>query len=288
MTIKLFIICLALLSRHYQDHESVTYQMHGVNQGHLRTISYDARADGLVKIGANQTFYEEFAWSDLRVNNQPFALSLASQQFREDLSLSPDYRLSVPDLSKVQPILIGPITDLLAFYADVQLSMHQPTLTHAGDHILVKHGTPTSWADGTYVVFAQDSVDFDITLESIDPSTQVAKILVRHLPPTEGQIKFPAPWMLTPVGASPNNWVEVEKNGTGKFTAEVGRETFQVGIKLSLSTGRILSASMDNPVEVLERDCDDSALTVCTPPTRYTIKREINLEAQPTPTADRR
>lgn len=142
--------------------------MGGINEGHLRSIRYEARADGAVKKDASGVFVEEFAWSNVQVNGQPMDLQPASQQFRQTLSLAPGYTLSVPDLSKVQPILIGPITDLLSFYADVQLAMHQTGLVHAGDHVYFKHGVPSSWADGTYVVLGQDAVDFDITLKEVD------------------------------------------------------------------------------------------------------------------------
>ncbi len=271
----------AILTRHYHDGEHITYQMHGVNQGHQRTFKYDARADGLVKPGANNTYFEEFAWSDFRVGGAPFDLSPASAAFREDLSLDADYQLSIPDLSKVQPILIGPITDLLAFYSDVQLAMKQKNLQHSGDHAFFKHGVPNSWADGTYVLNGQDAVDFDITLDSIDRVSQTVKVTVRHLPPARSQIKLPATWMESPVGKTPNNWIEVEKDSQGKFMAQVGMETFQAELSLSLTTGAILSATMDNPVEVLERDCDDAALTTCGAPQRYSIRRQIQLEAVP-------
>jgi len=56
-----------------------------------------------------------------------------------------------------------------------------------------------------------------------------------------------------------------------------------VEIKLGLDTGRILSATMDNPVDVMERVCDDAALTVCGNPERYSIRRQIALKADPTP-----
>jgi hypothetical protein len=187
--------------------------------------------------------------------------------------------LTIPDLSKVQPILIGPITDLLAFYADVQLAMQQKNLLKAGDHAFFKHGVPNSWADGTYVVKGEDAVDFDITLVSVDEANQTAKVVVRHVPPVDGQIKMSAAWMEAPVGDAPNNWLEVEKDSKGKVAAQVGKETFQTELKLALATGSIISATMDNPVEVLERDCDDAALRVCGAPQRYSIRREIKLVA---------
>jgi hypothetical protein len=60
-----------------------------------------------------------------------------------------------------------------------------------------------------------------------------------------------------PVAGTPNNWVEVEKRPNGKYLAEVGKETFEVQIKVSLVDGRILSAKIDNPVEAISRECAD-------------------------------
>jgi hypothetical protein len=124
-------------------------------------------------------------------------------------------------------------------------------------------------------------IDFDITLQSIDTTAKIATVVVRHIPPAQPQIKWPAAWMQNPVSDTANNWAEVEKGQDGKFTAEIGKETFEADIKISLETGRILSATMDNPVEVLERDCDDAALTACGPPIHYKIQRQIILDAVP-------
>jgi hypothetical protein len=265
--------------RDYRPGETVAYHMKAVNQGHLRTIRYEAQATAQVRREPAALFVEDFAWTDLVRNGQSVLLTEASRQFREGLSLSPEYKLTVPNLSKVQPLLIGPITDLLTFYADVQLAMRQSTLLRAGDHVYVKHGTPSSWADGTYTIFGQDSIDFDITLANVDEATKEVTVIVRHVPPAQAHISFPAPWMLKPVGSLPNNWAEVERGDDGKYLAEVGKETFEVTVKLSLPSGRILSAVMDNPVEVLERGCDDAALLKCGAPVRYSIRRQVSLLA---------
>jgi hypothetical protein len=171
------------LERRYQDGEAVAYRMQASNEGHVRNIRYEARVSGAVKKNAAGVFVEELAWSDLRVTGQPTALTPASEQFRETLSLAPDYSLSILDLSQVQPVLIGPITDLLAFYSDVQLAMRQKSLLQAGDHVYLKHGIHNSWADGTYVVLGQDAIDFDIALKSIDKTSRTAVLVVRHVPP---------------------------------------------------------------------------------------------------------
>jgi hypothetical protein len=268
------------LTRNYVEGEKISYQMKAINEGHVSTIRYEAQANARVEREPSGPLVEVFTWTGLLVNGQTVPLTPASQQFREDLSLSPEYTLSVPDLSKVQPILIGPITDLLTFYADVQLAMRQENLLRTGDHIYVKHGTPNSWADGTYTVFGQDSIDFDIALTEVDQAAHEATLLIRHVPPVQAQIQFPATWMIAPVGDHPNNWVEVEKTAQGKYSAEVGKETFEVTIRLSLPSGRILSAKMDNPVDVLGRDCDNAALSKCGAPQRYHIRRQVSLWAE--------
>jgi hypothetical protein len=95
---------------------------------------------------------------------------------------------------------------------------------------------------------------------------------------------LPATWMTERVGETANNWVQVEKTPDGKYIAGVGEETFDVQIQVALATGRILSALMENPVQVEERACTDAALTACGNPERYTIHREITLRGdQPPP-----
>jgi len=269
------------LARRYQEGEKVAYKVTSVNHSASKTSGYDAHAEGAVRKTPSGSFVEDIAWTDLLLNDEQIRLSPASRAFREPLSLAPDAKLSLPNLSRVQSGLIGPITDLLTFYADVKIAMNQKGLLREGDHVRVPYGTPSSWADGTEVVLGEDAIDFDITLQSIDRTKQIATLLVRHVPPAQPRIKLPARWMSAPVGSAANNWVQVEKGSDGKYVAAVGQETFDVKIKIALATGRIISATMDNPVDVLERNCNDSALTACGTPNRYRIQRQIALDAQP-------
>jgi hypothetical protein len=178
-------------------------------------------------------------------------------------------------------MIVGPITDLLTFYVDLQMAIRLGKLNHAGDHSYVKAGTPGSWADGSYVLIGQSSIDFDLTLKKVSWSDGSATLVVRHVPPEKPEIKLPVSWMSTPVADAPNNWVNVEKRGEGKYVAAVGREIFDVEIKVSLADGKILSVRMDNPVEVLERQCSDRDLTSCGALRRYQIMRRIEMELEP-------
>ena len=86
--------------------------------------------------------------------------------------------------------------------------------------------------------------------------------------------------MRTPVADTPNNWVELQKNDDGVYAGMVGKETFNVQLKVSLADGKILSATLDNPVEVVERGCVDLALTNCGDPMRYQIRRQVEIALQ--------
>ena len=268
-----------LLARRYQDGEKIAYTISCLNRSRSNTSGYEAHAEGVVGKDSSGISVENLAWTDLHVNDEQIRLSAASLAFREPLSLAQGSKLAIPPLGKVQEGLIGPIGDLLTFYADVKIAMNQK-LGRAGDHAYVKYGAPNSWANGTRVVVGEDSIDFDVTLQSIDQKAQTATLLVRHVSPAQPQIKLPAPWMSERVGNAANNWVQVEKGSDGKYVAGVGQETFNVEIKVALATGRILSATMDNPIEVSERVCTDAALTTCGTPERYTVHREITLSAE--------
>lgn len=264
------------LTRHYSDGEKLTYHMKASNDG----WHYEVQANGIVKKDASGHFVEEYGWSDFK-SDAPMTLSPASLGFRQTLSLDPATPPSIPNLSQVQPFLIGPITDLLTFYADLWIANKQSGLARAGDHVYVKLGVPASWADGNYVILGEDSIDFDLTLKELNASSQVATLLVKHVPPAQPAVKLPAAWMQAPVADAPNNWIDVKKNQSGKYDAAVGKETFNVEIKISLKDGKILSATLDNLVQTRQRECSDAAFLDCGAPVDHQIRRQIELHHLP-------
>ncbi len=266
------------LARHYTEGEKLSYHMKGDNDG----WTYEVQANGVVKKDASGRFVEEYGWSDFK-SNAPMSLSPASLSFRQTLSLDPAIQPSIPNLSQVQPFLIGPITDLLTFYSDLWIAIGQSDLKHTGDHAYVKFGGPASWADGNYVILGEDSIDFDLTLKALDPASQIATLLVKHVPPAQPQVKLPAPWMQTPVADTPNNFIDVKKNAAGKYVAQVGKETFDVEIKISLKDGKILSATLNNLVKTHNRECSDAAFLDCGEPSDHQIHRQIEIQLEVPP-----
>lgn len=260
--------------RHYRQGDTLRYGMKATNHG----WQYQIQANGIVKKNAEGAFYEEIGWANLR-SNAPMTLSLTSLGFRQELSLSSSKYLTVPDLSKVQSFLIGPITDLLTFYSDVFLANHLK-LSRVGQRVYFQHGTPNSWADGEHVLLGQDSIDFDLSLLTADPREHTATLVVRHVPPAHPRIKLPAEWMHAPVSDTANNWVQVEKSGD-KYVGQVGKETFEVQVKLDTRDGKILSAELHNPVVFTTRECEDANLSKCDTPKSQATLREVTLQLLP-------
>lgn len=267
------------LARMYQAGEVHTYRMQARNRDHEGTLRYEATATIEVQKNAAGQYVESIAWSDHVRNGKPVALSKACREFRQILSRSPGFVPSIPNLAPVRQ-LEGPALDLLTFYVDLFMAS-MTNLMKAGDHRFLPLPMTNSWAAGDSFLIAEDSVDFDITLQSLDPARKMATLVVRHIPPKDQRLKLPADWMKTPVMEGPNNWVQVIKQADGTFLAEVGQESFEVVICLDLIDGKILSAVMDNPVEVRRRVCKDAALAEAGEPIRYKIHRHIELKLQP-------
>jgi len=262
-----------LLARRYQEGEKLSYHMKGVNE----KWRYEIQTDGVVKRDSSGRYFEEYTWSHLISDGVPVTFSSTTSNFRQIVSLAPETPPSLPNLSQVDPRLIGPITDWMTFYVDLWLANRLKKLSHAGDHFYFKRGTPNSWADGKHVSLGEDSIDFDFTLKNVNQTDEIATLLVRHVPPEKPEIRIPVEWMRPPVADTPNNWVEVEKRPNDKYLAEVGKETFDVHIEVSLANGKILSAKINNPVEAVLRECADATLTNCTASVPHHILRQIEI-----------
>lgn len=264
------------LDRRYREGETLRYEMKAKNRG----WEYQIQADAVVKKDSEGVFYEEINWSHLH-SNTAITVSPSKQVSTQTLSLAETSKyLKIPNLSTVQAGLVGPMTDMLAFYSDVFLAK-QLKLSHAGQHATLEHGTPNSWADGKRVLIGEDSIDFDLTFVSTDPDKHTAIILVRHVPPAHPQVKLQADWMKADVGNAPNNWVVVEKTSDGGFMAQVGQETFDVHLKLDTRDGKILSADLHNTVVSVRRNCADRALLKCDAARPESIVRDVSLTLVP-------
>ena len=261
------------LLRRYREGETLTYHMKGVNEN----WQYEIDAEGVVKKDPGGSYFEEYRWSNLISDGQKIALPAASTDLRQCLSLDLNRAPGPPNLSHVDPKLIGPITDFLTLYADLWLAAKTRKLTRAGDHFYFKGDSTGNWADGNYVLRGEDSIDFDMTLKEVNEAAKTAVLVVRHVPPENPNVKLTAEWMSKPVADTANNWVQVQKAGAAKFLAAVGKEMFDVEIKISTTDGKVLSGTIDNPLQTVERECEDAGLSKCGAPRAHNIRRHVEV-----------
>ncbi len=253
----------------YTDGAISHYLMTGNNDGWRYTI----QATDVVKRDTNGRYYEEIGWSGLTSSAQQ-VLTHASLALRQTVSLDdPASYMRVPNLANVQPLLIGPITDTLTVYSDLLLAM-KAKLVQPGQTAYVSRTTPNYWADGQRVLLGQDVVDFSLKVETVNPVEHTETLLIRHVPPPALHVHLPAKWMQETNSVKPNNFVQVSKQDDG-FTAEIGKETFDVRLVVDTRDGHILSAAMHNSVALTTRTCTDRELTQCGPQASKTTLREI-------------
>jgi hypothetical protein len=265
------------LERHYRAGEVLVYEMKAVNEGR----HYRIRAEGVVGQDASGALAELFTWKQMEIDGNPYALKPTMDSFRQVLTLAPEHPPMMPDLTKVDPWAIGPITDLMTFYVDLWLANKLQQLHKSGDHFYFHSPMPaSSWADGSRVLLGESAVDFDFTVKEVDEVNRTALLEVKHVPPAQLAVHIKAEWMKKPVASLPNNWVTVSKTAGG-YEAGVGQETFDVLIKISTIDGKILHASMNNPVHTEIRSCEDEALTKCGMPQPHDILRQVEITLLP-------
>ena len=88
------------LTRHYRDGITLTYHMTATNE----EWHYTADASGTTKKTASGSYIEDFRWIGMTSNGQPITLAAEMAQFRQPLSLDPNWTPSMPDLSKVDSV----------------------------------------------------------------------------------------------------------------------------------------------------------------------------------------
>lgn len=264
------------LVRRYRAGEQLSYRMTAINQGR----HYSIQIDGVVKRKDGGPFYVVFRWSKMISNGKHVELAPVMADYRARFSLDPEMMPTPPDLSKADPRTIGPITDFLTIYSDLWLAAKSNKLHQPGDHFHFKSPVAPSWADGSHVLVGTDSIDFNFTLESVNRRKGIAVLEVRHVPPARQRLQLPAAWMKTPIGDTPNNWLQVERDGNGSYDASVGQETFDVLITVSLADGRILHAIIKNPVNTVERVCKNRELTQCGDAHRHHIFRKVEVDIE--------
>jgi hypothetical protein len=77
-------------------------------------------------------------------------------------------------------------------------------------------------------------------------------------------------------GSTPNNFELVQQEGT-VWVALWGCESFTTTTVVDRHSGRIISGQMTNPLQVDVTECQDAALTECSPIEPTSLQRTVTL-----------
>src|SRR5258708_21517381 len=140
------------LSRSYGVGDRERYEMTASHEDPRGVLRYSAVAATTAVRDTGGHFVENVDWSAAIVNGSRTALTPATSQAVQWVTLDTAVIPRIPNLQAAHPSLIGPMLDLMTFYVDLQLAAKQPSLRRAGDRQYVHVNTPASWADGRQVI----------------------------------------------------------------------------------------------------------------------------------------
>ncbi len=242
--------------RKYQKNGIFYYKMTGLNDGRR----YEAISrHRVIEIQGN--FHEEISWIQLKSDGENIDLK-PLKDFTQLLSLDKNFHGTPPDISKIPPqlrkFILGPIFDLMTFYVDLnpRLFLTKMKELELGQPIHIPYNKPSSWADGEFLLIGEDCIDFKLTFQ--EQTLNKALMRVEHFPPSENlKINLPEKWMQDVFPNGKTNWIQISKiPGKGeKLFVSYGYEYFDVHIYIDTKDGKILSANMYNPVEIMNRVC---------------------------------
>ncbi len=183
---------------------------------------------------------------------------------------------ALPDLTGWDMGVVGPVTDLHTFLIAVSHQVGADRLTRLGETFTTGEAAKASWANGENIPVGEDCIQISVTLLELNAETAVYE--TRFMPPADACLEPLKPWMEAPVvEGTPNNFQQQMMMGP-MAAAMWGREQFIITSTVRRADGRILSATMDNPLTLrLKVGCDPN-LDSCKHEMPMTIHRKLQLE----------
>jgi hypothetical protein len=238
-----------------------------------------------VVLESNQVPYDEITWTSLIKEDASGLITDLSADARSisayRISLHPQGTLNLPAL-EVQT-MVGMLTDLNTYFVAISpalgiLKIHQPgdIYQHPNNHI-------GNWANGN-TIFGQDCTQSTIGLMAL--TSQIASVKTKFLSPETECIQMAYPWMESPVQVgSRNNFQQITRGNDGTYSVMWGHEQFIIDSSLDSTTGKILSAMMDNKLTLrMKVGCDEN-LENCQSEFPFVIQRNESLHLQSSSTA---
>jgi hypothetical protein len=186
---------------------------------------------------------------------------------------------ALPDLKGWDMGVVGPVTDLHTFLIAVSHQVGADKISEPGQTYTTGEAAKASWANGENIPVGEDCIQISITL--LESTDDRATYETRFMPPTEACLTPLKPWMEAPVvEGTPNNFQQQMMMGP-MAAAMWGREQFVITSTIRRSDGRILSATMDNPLTLMLKVGCDPNLDSCKHELPMAIHRKLKLELLP-------
>ncbi len=260
-----------ILERKYVEGEILKYRiLNSYYSNGNPTGGYEGNAISIVKKGADGVFFEELQWNKITKNGIQIEVPL---EFRQHVSHDPNFKMGLPPKGLANT---AALLDTLNFYANYFVAA-KSKVRNINDHDYVDNkGIPATWTDGNVVIFGADCIDFEITLVSVKgdyASFRVANVpsknICNYSYPTELK------WLNRFMKNTSNNWFNVIDLKDGSYVIQYGLETINTIININLSTGKIVSASMHNPVIHQTAVCKGLAENTCGKFKEESLSREV-------------
>ena len=253
---------------------------------HYELKAHSEGEDGqLVGVSAHRTFlkrgipHERVRWIQLTETELGDQTFFAREVPPYDLSLAPDGELK-PARVYGSSSMLGMVTDLYTFFFAVSPGAGTADVHRAGDTYTVSEPLSGDWSDQPGFLLGEDRTSVHLKLVSI--ASGVVTYQTDLLPPQETSLPMHRPWMEEPVCAGASNNFQMVLRQQDRFQAVWGCESSRIVSEVDASSGKILSAKMDNRLTFRTRLCVDEQLENCTDdPAEVSKNRHVSLVLKP-------
>ena len=269
----------SILNRRYQDGEVIKYHIYHsyFENGVLKEIQ---EGNALSKTVAEPAggFHESVTWKRLTSNGKEVK---ADPNYKQILTLDPKSKLkmAIPPPTMMNRLVF----DTLNFFANEFVAISKANLIQPGDHALLNGKGVNSWKNPqTGIILGADCLDYDVMLLALNG--RHATVRVVNIPPLSAcEIALPEgnwSWLKNQLGEPENNLFQIQKQADGKFMAFSGIEIVDTIMQIDIESGKILSASMHNPVVRQVAICYDEKGNGCEKPKQESLSGEtfLNIE----------
>jgi hypothetical protein len=227
---------------------------------------------------SNGVYFDEIHWVSKKIFSQKDTIDQTDKAI-----LVKPYHISLQkngklDLPKIEiPAMTEPIQDFNTFFVAISPQLGTTELKSAGDSISKKDLVKADFSNGDFISKGDDCFSIKLKMTGVTRKTVMTE--VDFLPPQEICFPYLLDEMKIPViDNTTNNFQMVQPTGNQKFNVQYGREIFYIYSITARNGGKLLSATMNNTLNLkLKINCDKDYKNSQTD-IPFTIQRDLKLE----------